>query len=51
MGLSPREVDALSPWEFNAIARGFARSKGVDGKNGAADVSDDELRRMGIKGF
>ena len=49
MGFSPREVDAMSVWEFMACCEAFRASKG--GKPASREVSDDELREMGIVGF
>lgn len=48
MGFGPREVDAMSVWEFIACCDAFAASKG-----GAptADIDDDRLREMGVVGF
>ncbi len=30
MGFGPREVDAMSLWEFTAAADGFARANGAE---------------------
>ncbi len=40
MGLSPREVDRLSLWEFAACVEGFNRAQGT---GSPPDLSDDEF--------
>lgn len=50
MGFTPREVDAMSLWEFMACCEGYSVANGGKSEAGA-DVSDDDLRAMGIKGF
>lgn len=50
MGFDPRQVDKMSVWEFAACTEGVARANGSKPPE-AADVSDDQLRSMGIKGF
>mgnify|MGYP005994845155 CR=1 FL=1 len=50
MGFTPREVDAMSLWEFMACCDGF-RSANGGSKGPSGDLSEDELREMGIEGF
>lgn len=50
MGFSPREVDRMGWWEFNAALRGWMVANGQRPK-GDADIPDERLREMGIVGF
>jgi hypothetical protein len=42
MGFSPRQVDEMSLWEFQAVMDGWGRSQGVETK--AAPPSPEEHR-------
>lgn len=46
MGLSPREVGAMSLWQFMACADGFARSKDPEAAKRANDDALDGLDAM-----
>lgn len=48
MGFTPREVDAMSLWEFTACADGFRNESG-----GRSDgtMSDDRMKELGIEGM
>lgn len=48
MGFSPREVDALAPWEFAAMTRAWAKGNGAGPRR---EISDDRLAALGIEGF
>lgn len=50
MGFSPRVVDELTFWEFNACYDGWKLANGVKKKRGA-DISEERLAEMGIAGF
>ena len=52
MGLSPRDVDALSPWEFRVLGEGYARAHG-GGRRPPSGAGWDEakLAALGIEGF
>lgn len=49
MGLSPREVDDLTPWEFAAAADGYRQANGGDAKSNppTPDEHDDMIARLG----
>lgn len=47
MGFTPMQVDQMTLWEFSACV---AAHQGGDRK-GDAEVSEERLRSMGIKGF
>ena len=51
MGWTPRQVGDCSLWEFMAALDGYGRSQGWKPTGGGADLSEDELRAMGIEGF
>lgn len=50
MGFSPREVDRLGWWQFNAALHGWKIANGQAQKTSKA-LSEDDLRNMGIEGF
>jgi hypothetical protein len=50
MGFSPRTVDEMTLWEFNACFDGWKAVNGVKSKRNA-DISDERLAEMGIVGF
>lgn len=52
MGFTPREVDAMSAWEFAACADGYAEAHGgKKARSHGGDISDERLREMGVRGF
>lgn len=51
MGLSPRQIDRLTPWEFDAAFRGWCQANGVKIKADRGEMSDERLQELGIKGF
>lgn len=48
MGFTPSQVNEMSLWEFNCCASGF-RPKG--NVSSGEEMSDDDMRALGIKGF
>lgn len=50
MGFSPRDVDAMTLWEFACCAEGFRKSHSTD-KEQAPPMSADDLAAAGIEGF
>lgn len=51
MGLSPREVGECSIWHFMAALDGYGRAQGWKEKSSGGDLSEDQLRELGIEGF
>ncbi len=51
MGFPPREVDRMTVWELMACMDGVAAERGWKVRGGGGDLSEDELREMGIVGF
>ena len=53
MGWCPRQVDETALWEFMAALDGYGRANGWKEARGGGggDLSEDELREMGIVGF
>ena len=51
MGFPPREVDRMTVWELMACMDGVAAERGGKVRGGGGDLSEDELREMGIVGF
>lgn len=53
MGLSPREVDRLSVWEFAACAEGYRAAHGAKDETAGptGDIDDARLAELGIEGF
>lgn len=49
MGLSPRQIDKMSPWEFKACADAWTQAHG--GKPKGDGMDDDRLAALGIEGF
>lgn len=49
LGLSPRQIDDMTLWEFNCCATGFAKANGAEDK--APDYSNEILSELGIVGF
>jgi hypothetical protein len=50
MGFGPREVDAMSLWEFRAASAGWEKAHS-SGDNPPPAMSDDRLKELGIEGF
>lgn len=50
MGFSPRVVDEMSLWEFNACYDGWKAVNGVKVRRNVT-ISDERLAEMGIEGF
>lgn len=49
MGLSPRQIDEMTPWEFTACSDAWVQAHG--GKKKGPGMSDDDLADAGIEGF
>lgn len=49
MGLSPRQLDEMTPWEFKAVSDAYVRAHG--GKPKGEGMDDDRLAELGIEGF
>ena len=49
MGFSPRVVDELTIWEFNAAFKGYRAANGIKPKG--REISDERLAELGIAGF
>jgi hypothetical protein len=49
MGYTPRDVDQMTIWEFNACFEGWKAINGV--KPRGRDISEERLAEMGIAGF
>jgi len=49
MGFSPREIDAMSLWEFNAAMDGFAKTNGAKQDADAPSYQEhlDMVNRLG----
>jgi hypothetical protein len=47
--MTPREVDAVSLWEFRACVEGFRRLHGSTGPE--RTMSDERAAELGIEGF
>lgn len=43
MGFSPREIDAMSIWQFQAAVDGYRAAHEPDGDKGLSDTEADEL--------
>lgn len=50
MGFTPRDVDQMTIWEFNACYDGWKIANGVKPR-GKGDISEERLAEMGIEGF
>ena len=53
MGMSARDVQRCSLWEFMAQIDGYAMANGwkSSGSRGGDDLTDEQLAEMGIEGF
>jgi hypothetical protein len=52
MGFSPREVDAMTQWEFTACMSAWNKANKPAEEEGAAPpMSDDRLAELGIAGL
>ncbi|MBB2973945.1 hypothetical protein [Mesorhizobium sp. RMAD-H1] len=49
MGLSPRDVDDCTMWEFMCALEGFREAHGE--KRNAREIPDERLAELGIEGF
>lgn len=50
MGFPPQVVDRMTPWQFSAAFKGWQIANGQREPD-AGELSDDELRAMGVVGF
>ncbi len=41
----------MTVWEFQAVTSGYSEAHGGKSAKGAADISDDRLKELGIAGF
>ena len=51
MGWTPRQVGECTLWEFMAALDGYGRSQRWKEAGVGGDLSEDDLRAMGIVGF
>lgn len=51
MGWSPSQVNSSTLWEFMASIDGYGRDNGWKTSGGGRELSDEDLREMGIVGF
>ena len=51
MGLSPRQVGECSLWQFMAALDGYGRAQGWKERGAGGDLSEEQLREMGVVGF
>jgi hypothetical protein len=49
MGLSPRQIDEMTPWEFTACSDAWVHAHG--GKRKGKGMDEDDLAELGIEGF
>lgn len=49
MGMSPRQVDELTTWEFHTCLSAWQKANGA--KDTPPPMSDDDLAAHGIEGF
>lgn len=49
MGFDPRQVEAMTLWEFIACAEGFRQIH--EGAGAPPEMDDDRLAELGIVGF
>lgn len=50
MGFSPREVDAMSLWEFRCCSAAWEKAN-VPPDDRPPEMSDERLKELGIVGF
>lgn len=50
MGFAPAVIDQMTVWEFMACSKGYVAAHG-GGRSSGGDLSEDDLREMGVKGF
>lgn len=50
MGFTPQQVDRMSLWQFCAALHGFQIGNGQK-ERPVAELSDEQLRAMGVEGF
>jgi len=50
MGFSPRVVDSMTIWEFNACFDGWKAVNGIKTKRNVT-ISDERMAQLGIAGF
>jgi hypothetical protein len=50
MGYSPRQVDEMTLWEFNACYDAWKIANGIKSRRGG-DISEERLAKLGIAGF
>jgi len=50
MGFSPRDVDDMTLWEFNACADGYRKAHATE-EQAPPPMADDALAELGIEGF
>lgn len=51
MGFTPRQVKAMTLWEFIACRQGFKAAHSPKPEQPEAEVPDEVLRQLGIEGF
>ena len=52
MGLTPRQLDAMTMWEFAVAAQSWRRFHAVEDEDERApEMSDERLAELGIIGF
>lgn len=49
MGMTARDTDQHSLWEFACLIEGHKRANGIE--NSAPSMDDDRLAELGIEGF
>lgn len=50
MGMSPRQLDAMTLWEFHAALEKWVEANSV-AEEAPPEMSDDRLAELGIDGF
>jgi len=51
IGFTPRQVDELTIWEFNACCEAYIEANGGKKKPEGGDMDDADLRALGVVGF
>lgn len=52
MGLTPRDVDRMSVWEYRSCLDAWNRAHGSERDGGDPDaISDERLAALGVEGF